>query len=337
MIQKRLEQLARVVYICLRRSRLSSVCFPKAVQRDMQALGREEENYYVQKLTYVCGLFMAGAVLVLVYLGYLWIGSRQTVYQIERPEAHEKAQEITLKAGRQNDVFYLDVEPVLLTKEEADIQISELSEALDEYILGGNESLEQIREDLVLPESIDGYPFEIYWESDKELLIDSTGRVNRVGLTEDSIVVLKATFYYGDWEWTEQFAVLVQKEALTEAQSYTRGLGELLEKSEEAGRESAVWELPDSFEEEALYYQKVEEDYTVLLLIALVLVAGVAVWIGQDQDLHNSRKKRREVFQAEYVSFAGSLSLYISAGLNLQTAMQFSTQDYIRRKPKEHL
>ena len=337
MIQKRLEQMARFMYIWLRKSRLSGVCFPKSVQRDMRALGREEEVYYVQKLIYVCGLFIAGTVLAAVYFVYLWIDDSQRIERIERPKAYEEAQEIALKVGKQDDVFHLELEPVVLTREEADAQFEELLKNLDAYILGRNESLEQVRENLLLVESVEGYPFEIYWESDHENLIDTAGTVNRVGLVEDCIVVLTATFYYGDWVWLEQFAVLVQKEALDAEERYTRELGKLLEEAEMTQRESKELELPEAFEEEPLYYQKIEEDYTILLLVVLVILAGIAVWVGQDKDLHNSRNKRQEAFRIEYVSFAGSLSLYISAGLNLQTAMQVCTQDYIRRKPKEHL
>ena len=130
---------------------------------------------------------------------------------------------------------------------------------------------------------------------------------------------------------------MLVREVLTEEERYERELGLLLEDAESGQRESGVWELPESFEEEKLEYQIVEEDYTILLLVALVLVAGAAVWIGQDQDLHASRSKRQEAFRAEYVSFAGSLAMYISAGLNLQAAMHLCTQDYLKRKPKEDL
>lgn len=337
MIQKWLERIARLVYIRLRRSRLSYLCFAKSVQKDMQALGRKEEDYYIQKLTYVCGLWFVGFLLLLLYLAYICLGSQRQVERIVRPEAYEEAMEVALKVGKLDNVYHLEVEPVSLTKEEAEVQLAELSEQLDTYILGNNESLEQVQKDLILPEYVSGYPFDIYWESDNELLIDSAGSVNRSGLTEDSIVVLIATFYYRDWMWEEQFGVLVQREMLTEEEEYTRKLGNLLEKAEESQREVREWELPDYFEEEPLSYQEVEEDYTIWLLLALVPAAGVAVWIGQDQDMRAARRKRQEVFQSEYASFAGSLSLYISAGLNLQTALQLCTQDYMRRKTEDHL
>ena len=337
MIQTWLNRIARFLYVWLRNSPLSALCFPKSVQRDVQAVGRKEEDYYIQKFTYVCGLFLAGMILILVYLLCFWISGSRQIERVERPKTYEKAQEIVLKTGKQEDVFYLEIEPVLLNKEEADVQIKNLMKQLEKLILGKNESLEQVREDLLLVEYVEGYPFEIYWESDHEKLLDSTGAVDREGLKEDCIVVLKATFYYSDWVWYEQFAVLVEKENLSEEEEYTRELEEFLKEAEADQRELKEWELPETFEGEPLFYQMVEEDFTILLLVGLMFAAGIAVWIGQDQDLHNSRNKRREVFQAEYVSFSGSLSLYISAGLNLHMALQFCAKDYARRKPKEHL
>ena len=86
-----------------------------------------------------------------------------------------------------------------------------------------------------------------------------------------------------------------------------------------------------------LQYQKEQDDHTVLFLVLLTIVAGCAVWIGKDQDICNMRNKRKELFQREYVTFVESLSLYISAGINLQTALQFCTSDYIKRTSEDNV
>ena len=74
-----------------------------------------------------------------------------------------------------------------------------------------------------------------------------------------------------------------------------------------------------------------------MILALLVGIAGILIWVGQDKDLHSSRVKRQQEFQLEYTAFIGSLSLYISSGVNLQVALQLCTNDYKRRKPKGHL
>jgi hypothetical protein len=337
MIRGVLEKIAGLLYGILRNSPMDSICFPRAVQSDIAILGVDEEGYYVQKIVFLCQILLVGILLVCLCLNSSWLEQKGYVEQIERPEAYEEPEKIMLKAGRLEDVFLLEIEPVQLTWEEANKQVSLLAEALRTSILGENESLEQIEKDLFLPDYVEGYPFELVWESDNEQLIDDLGTVNRSGLQEDRLVELAVTFYYREWMWEERFAVLVQKEILTSEEQYTRELGQLLKSSEQLTRESKEWELPDYFGEEALYYQKELKDHTVLWLLLLIIGAAGAVWIGKDQDVHNLRSNRQELFQKEYVAFVESLLLYISAGINLQTALQFCTRDYVKRKPEENV
>ena len=337
MMQTGLRKVAKFLYEILKISPLAYICFPRSVQSDILMLGVDEEEYYVQKLVYVCEIFLIGTMLATICFGYLWYEQRGDVDRIERPEAYEKSEEIMLKVGQQDDIFLLEIAPVQLTWEQADQKIKLLSEELQTYILGQNESLERIERDLYLPEYVDGYPFELYWESGNEKLIDSLGVVNRKGLKEDQLVELAVTFYYKEWMWEERFAVLLLKEVLTPEEQYTRDLEQLLKEAEESNRESKEWKLPEFFERETLQYQKEQDDHTVLFLVLLTIVAGCAVWIGKDQDICNMRNKRKELFQREYVTFVESLSLYISAGINLQTALQFCTSDYIKRTSEDNV
>ncbi len=337
MMQKKLQVVARFLYNLLGKSRLNYVFFPKDVQYDIQILGKEKESYYVQKLTYVCGLVLVAILLVAVYLVQSGINKMSYVEVIDRPQADEETTEILVQAGNQGDIYHLEVTPVLLTKEEADSLILEAVNKLEHYICGNNRSLDSVTENLVLHEYISGYPFQIYWESDREQIIDTTGNVNREGLEEDTVVVLTAVFYYGDWHWEQQFGALVCKEVLTEAERYERQLQKLLIESEKNQRSNRFWEMPEAFEGEKLTYRLIEEDYTILILAGLILLVSMAVWIGQDNDLRVSRTKRRTIFQEEYITLVSSLSMYISAGLNLQMAMKLCCHDYTNRKPKEHL
>ncbi len=337
MIQKRIEKIARLLYGILRKGPLAPICFPRSVQSDIAILEMNEEDYYVRKLVFLCELILVGILIASLYLGFSWLNQRGYIERIERPKAYEEPEEIMLKAGRLDDVFLLEIEPVQLTWEEAERQAALLLEELRTSILGENKSLEHIEKDLLLSEYVEGYPFELVWESDNEQLINDLGTVNRSGLQEDKLVELTVSLYYREWMWEERFAVLVKKEVLTQEEQYTRELECFLKLSEQSTRESNEWELPDSFEGEAIFYEEEQKNQTVLWLLLLMIVAAGAIWIGKDQDVHNLRSKRQELFQKEYVAFVESLSLYISAGINLQTALQFCARDYVKRKPADNV
>ena len=259
------------------------------------------------------------------------------VRELARPEAYEETREVVVRAGKLNGIYQLEIAPVRLSKEQADALFLEASGVIGSYILGSNESLECVTENLYLPEYIPKYPFEIYWESDREQIVDTLGVVNREGLKEDEVVMLTAVFQYEDWIWEKQFGILVCKEVLSEEEEYERQLGYLLTESENEQRGEGAWILPESFQGDTLHVYAVEKDYTVLILAGLVLVTTVAVWLGQDYDLHMERQKRRAEFQNEYISFVESLSMYISSGLTLQATMQNCMRDYVKRKPSGHL
>ena len=336
-IPKYIQSITRAIYMWLKKCPMSYMLFPKDIQRDMELLGRDSESYYIQKLGYLLGLFGAGVLLLGAFFLQNRLNGRVQVEVIERPEAYEETTEIILQVGQQGDKYPLELAPQVLDKEKADQAFEALAAYLEIYILGDNEKLEQVTEHLILPGYVEGYPFDIYWESDNEQLIDTMGTVNRVGLEEDCVVVLTAVCYYGDWIWERQFGVLVRKEILTDEERYKRALEALLKKSESEDREDEAWELPVSFEGEGLQYKMIQSDYSLLWTAGLVFIAGIAVWFGQDYDLRADKDKRQAVFQAEYVSFVSSLSLYISAGLNLQAAMRCCVVDYKKRKEPGHL
>lgn len=337
MIEQFWEWLGSHLYKVLQKSSVSVVFFPKSVQKDIDILGESTERYYIKKLGYVCGLCVAGIGIFLVYGFSSCFHNGVYVEYVQRPQVYEKSEEISLKTGKQNDIITVEVEPVLWTKQEADAGMEQVISELEYEILGANQSLEEVEADLYLMESLEGYPFDIYWKSSDETLIDTYGTVNRTGLLEDTIVTLTVEFTYMDWEWSSSFAVVLKKEVLTEQEQYKRSLETLLLQEQAENRQETEWELPKYMGEERLYYQETEKDNTVLILAVLVLVGAVGVWIGQDKDLHKNRMTRQQQFKTEYIYFAESLSLYISAGLTLPTAMQFCINDYKKRKPKEHL
>ena len=321
----------------LKKSGLSYLCFPKQVAQNLQVMEKDENVYYKQKITYVGGLILAGIMLAAAY----WVQNRlyggKEVTSIERPMAYEEPANISLQAGRQENTFRMEIAPRILSREEADALVRELLAGMDRYILGVNESLEEVCDNLILPFEVEGYPFQIYWESSNEVLIDTNGMVDRSGLEEDTVVMLTAVLCYKDWTWESRIGVLVCQEVLTPEERYTRKLEELLQKSEEENRETEKWFLPSEFDGEALEFVQKKEDYDLLLAAGLCLTAGVAVWIGQDRDLDTSRKKRQQKFKDEYPALVEALALYISAGLNLQMTISYCVQDYIHRRPEGDL
>lgn len=330
-MMKHIQGFLQKQYIRLQHCRAAYLLFPKELQKDIALAGKSADVYYVQKFLYTGGLLAVSLLLLVFWVGEVWKG-KQTITEIERPKAYEKTAEVEIQAGDRE--YDISVSPVLYDRQEAQQEFEKALELLDTSILGQNESLDCITQDLYLPDQAEGYPFEIVWESDREDIVDTSGSVNREGLEEDTIVILKAVFYYQEWIWERQFGIVVQRELLEEAERSYREVEQKLLDSEKEQRNEAVWKLPDSIGGEDMIYQQTDMDYTMLLFAGLCAVAGVAVWIGQDRDLKVISRTRKELLRREFSSLVSSLYMYLSAGVNLQSAMWYCARDYERRKPQ---
>lgn len=316
--------------------RKPELLYPPSVQRDIALLGIDGRAYYRKKLV-SCGWILAAAVFFAIgYGGWLIWRGQQSIEGVPRPESYGEAEDIMLKTGQYGTTYSLTVEPVLLSEQEAEEALETLVDRLDTWILLQNTDRDSIESDLYLPDSIEGYPFQIYWESSREDLIDTYGTVDRSGLSEDTAVLLTGIFQYGDRMWEVQFGVVLKRESLTEEEAYIREMEALLTDSEESSRTERVWRLPDSMGEEKLEYRIAEEDQRGWLLVGLGIFLAAGIWFGRDYDLRKKRLQRRESFQSLYGDLIVQLALYVSAGMPLQRAVLTAVRnvaDTICREP----
>ena len=86
--------------------------------------------------------------------------------------------------GAQEEIFDYLVEERKYTQDEIQVLYEEAVKLFPEIILGENESLEEVRQDMELITSLEGYPFEIRWESSAYSVVNTDGTVENEELTE---------------------------------------------------------------------------------------------------------------------------------------------------------
>ncbi len=321
-------------YEYLTRSKFADLLFPSQIKKDLKALNRSEKAYYTQKLMYAMGLLAVMFLLLIARIKNIYMQEDTTF--VTRPKAGEEAENVTLQVNGK-ETYNMEVSPQILTKEAAEQQFQSFLVLLEKCVLGNNQDAMQITDNLFFPTKIENYPFQIDWASDKETLIDNIGNVHRENLKEDTVVTLTAICTYMQYQWEHEICVQVMKETLSAEETYKQNLEQYLTDDEKSQQGSVLWEFPKSFQGNELKYKSVERFDKILILALLVFAAGISLWLGKDRDLHNNRKKQQQNYEEEYLNLVSSLSLYISAGLNLQTAMQYCVKDYRTKKPKENI
>ena len=124
----------------------------------------------------------------------------------------EKVISVETEYGQQKMDFEIEVEPKLLSEEEAEKLFAELWEKLPEYILGKNDSLKNVTSDLALKERYGEFPMTVRWESSRPGVLNDGGQLFPVEAAET--VTLSVYLTYGGLEREERLEVHVAPPAL---------------------------------------------------------------------------------------------------------------------------
>lgn len=320
-----------------------SAFMDRQVEKDLERLhpGESREQlctaYYVKKTAMSLMLCLAGTILG-VMLCFNTRNSRVLNGQgeIVRGSYLEQEQEISLEISSEaslgealeGQAFNVKVRQRKLTGEEAEALYCVFWDELQEAILGDNQSLGEVKKDLQLAESLEGYPFLVEWKSEWPDLISSAGKINT---TAGGEVMLTAVITYEDMEWQEQITARLIQPVLSQEEQQYRELEELLQLSENESREERVWKLPDEYRGQTIIWKQAVRDNS-LLLWGGILAVSVLVYFLADKDLHDNIEARKKHMKRDYPDIVQKLVLYIGAGMTIRGAFQKIAGDYEQKK-----
>lgn len=306
----------------------------RQVETDLEKLHPGENrkqlctDYYVGKLAKSMIICAAGIFLGLI----ISVQEKQNrildeTGMVHRGTYEEGEREIELECltpdGKQE--FALSVEARVFTEEEIKQLYADFATELAEIILGENDSLQQVSEDLYLREAYEGYPFYVEWKSSVSDMVRSDGTVYEAA--QEQAVELRAIISYGTWEWEESFLVWVVPQSLSREEQQYREMKEMLLDSERESRTKETWKLPDTWQGESLVWKQKTKN-KCLLLLGGAMLAAVLIFLLADKDLHDDVEKRRQKMKKDYPDVVHKLVLYLGAGMTIRGAVQRMAEEY---------
>lgn len=228
----------------------------------------------------------------------------------------------------QNDGFAnageleLDISAVQPGQEEAFALLEEAVAEWEEVFLGENASVNEVRENLVLPSEIcDGLVLISYESSDYGVL-QTDGTVETDTLTEEgTLVELTAAFTYGEYTQIETVTLCILPPAEGSAEWLYSELEEAAQQAEENSREESSFSLPESV---AGYRVIWEEDQDYQWVYFLLIGVALAICLEQrDKQTEKDRKKKRmEQLEYEYPQMVDQFSVLIDSGMTIRGAWE---------------
>ena len=246
---------------------------------------------------------------------------------IARRSYRDGGMEVRVEAnyGQRQLDFRIEVEPRLLGGDEIEELTEAFVEALPEYILGKNTSLQEVSYDLNLQEKYEEFPMLVSWESSEPGILGDAGQV--FSNQEERDVVLWAEIRYGGYERKEAFPVKVVPAVLSEEELLYSEMEEMLLRSQSDSLDEDIWWLPEEWQGEKIRWKQIVEDNS-LLLWGAAMVTAVMVFLLLDRDLHEQLEKKRRSLRQAYPEIVHKLVLFVGAGMTIRGAFQKIAGDY---------
>lgn len=287
------------------------------------------------------GIIAAASVLCFAGV-FLWDNLRQietneTGQKILQRNPHgqgDSSAQLRASIGEDEEEFSVTVSEQEYTEEELDAVFQEASEDLEKMILGENESLDEVRDDLELISEIPETGISVSWEIDNYEVMDLQGNLISENLTDDgTLVKLSASLLYGERQAVHEFYAKVYPTMISRAERQMSDLKEEIARADEETASEDHLVLPNQINGE-----RVEWSYTAdtRAFAILILGAGTAamICVSKDQSGKEEEKRRIRQMKTDYPQIINKFNLYIGAGMTIRRAWSCIADDYEKKRER---
>ena len=334
----------------------------------------EEERFYTERIRLVLMILLAGTVLAAA--GYVAAGDKLLItdgnklvrdeiggedrstevdaYLLTRPkeggEDRGAGADTGPLAGAREGGESGNAEPVYQGSYQLEVRARKYSEdetremaekvfaGIPEMILGGNESLADVRTSLELPSQIPGMPFRISWESSSYALVDADGSVGNTVLEEGDSqnVTLTAVLTYDNGtaagiRYERPYEITVHAPRIGEQDRLSAKIREAILTADEKSAAEGVLPLPESLEDHLLVWEEKPADPGPAVLLFACLTAFLSA-AAMGSRLHEKVVRRERQMMLDYPGIISKFVLYLGAGLSVRSTFFKIGEDYERRR-----
>lgn len=245
----------------------------------------------------------------------------------EGEETNEKKQKIPV-----------DVSERVYTTEEIQEVFRTVTEKMDGWILGENESPDRIEYDLNLLTEIPGQPVDVSWELDRYDVMNIYGELNPEKLVDEGTQVeLQAVLTYRE-RTSEQAlytcTVRVYPPALGEEAAAVEKIKKEIEEQDQKTATEPELELPRTVDGQELHYYRASEQRGWILMGMAVFMI-VLFYAREKQNAGKELEKRRRQMRLDHPEIVSKLSLLLGAGMTVKRAWMKIVEDYKKEEQAE--
>ncbi len=313
-----------------------------AVAEDFRILNTEKnidaklETFYRDKLKLLL-LVLAGGILLTAAVAVSEGTSSflEDGYFLPREEKEYSREVFVIpdaESGKEKEELMLEIEPKALTETEIETLLKEETEKMEGYILGANESFEEVRSDLNLILEIEGTPITVEWELDSYEVLNLDGSIRTDKVTEEgSIVELRGILACEGQKSVYTACVRVLPELLSPVEQWREAIREAIQGTQSESRLEDRKELPALVDGIQVSWKE-KKGSVVWLIPILTMFCLISMYMAKDQEVKKKVEEREWELRRDYAQVVSKLVLLMGAGSAVRTAWETMVRDYERKK-----
>lgn len=316
-------------------SRIISDLKSQYTESEEQIRQRKEQFLKKQKKIILIEI-IAGA----VFLAFLIIRAAflQDDILLSRNSFGQGSKEVQLslkKDDKKKEITYKLDEQKLSAEEESKVYI-QFFKKLKKIMMKNNTSLKQMQTPLNLPDTVDGYPFEITYELAEDGYIRLDGSINeeeqaklKRGETYRTYIVVTAR--YGEYRKSKKYEIgIVPKKNISQTNVFYK-IQQYLKKEEQENRYSRDIKIPSVYKDIEITKRQENQGGISGILILFVTVC-IFIPLHNYLKLQEEGKKCQEQAERDFPVIVHLLTLYMGAGLSFFSAVKRISQNYQKQR-----
>lgn len=297
-------------------------------------------TYYVRKMTVLIFLIAICIGLTAVcYLAYSGAGNEEEMEILKRPGYGEGDRKESLLVWIEGEEEGQDVEVTVqereYTKQEKEALLQKAVLELEALMPGENTSMDEVRESLVFPQTMEDGAVEIMWITNPYGVIGEDGSIQKAEDENGTLVEITGTLTCGDQEMIHTSYARVFPPLLSEQEQLYQSVREQVEQADEADIHEENLNLPKRVGEKSLIWVKTAENpFQKVFFLSLLVV--ICICVQMDNEVHKKAEERRAQLLLDYPDLMWKLTMLLGAGMSIKGAFGRISEEYRRQQKQQY-
>lgn len=234
----------------------------------------------------------------------------------------EETLQVEIPDLEQEGTYTVEIEEQYLTKQEQETVFQNAKSEAEKTFLGTNPSLEEVTENVCLPDTLQDGLVTAEWSFDNYEVMNPDGSINQDKVQEGGTLV-KAKVILTCQETTQvyEFYFKVWKRKLSETEKMWESLSEALEKKNQGKETESYYSLPEEVDGHTVIWQEKKSQAAVNFAFLGIVAAAALVFKEKEEE-----KKKQEIWEKEmllaYPEMVSKLTLLLGAGMSMTLAWE---------------